>query len=234
LTQIDSNITHAELRVPPPNEAEAAAFARYHGVAHSFFGMVFGGAIGLCSAEKFIKPTGRLSKPGRHTAAIYGTGLLTAFVGKELGKIYGTKQNITKAVYSGQFQNSFPDGIWKDLTISFVTGQPFDSNKHQQGVEILGQLHPNQMWFPTEEKAAEYRDYIEKNGLQDAATVARETRPQESKAQEQTTSQPAATEQANRPQYQSYSSLRYPKPQPISTQHKSSNIAVNQWGDEIQ
>ena len=29
--QIDPGITHAELRVPPPNEAEAAAFAKYHG-----------------------------------------------------------------------------------------------------------------------------------------------------------------------------------------------------------
>ena len=29
--QIDPTIAHAELRVPPPNEAEAAAFAKYHG-----------------------------------------------------------------------------------------------------------------------------------------------------------------------------------------------------------
>ena len=29
--QIDPGISHAELRVPPPNEAEAAAFAKYHG-----------------------------------------------------------------------------------------------------------------------------------------------------------------------------------------------------------
>ena len=61
------------------------------GVAHSFFGKVFGGAMGLVGAEKFIKQKGMLSKPSRHMAAIYGTGFLTAFVGNELGKIYGTK-----------------------------------------------------------------------------------------------------------------------------------------------
>ena len=33
--QIDQSITHAELRVPPPNEAEAAAFAKYHGKSYS-------------------------------------------------------------------------------------------------------------------------------------------------------------------------------------------------------
>ena len=188
--------------------------------------MVFGGAVGLVGAEKFIKQKGMLSKPGRHMAAIYGTGFLTAFAGKELGKIYGTKQNISKAVYSGQFQNSFPDGIWKDLTISFVTGQPFDSNKHQQGVEIIGQLHPDQMFFPSEEKAQEYRDYIERNGLQSAATVARETRP------EVPVKTPAAV-QTSTPvqpvnQYQSYSNLRYP-------QSETSNEARrNKWGDQIQ
>ena len=32
--QIDQSITHAELRVPPPNEAEAAAFAKYHGKSY--------------------------------------------------------------------------------------------------------------------------------------------------------------------------------------------------------
>jgi hypothetical protein len=218
--QIDQSITHAELRVPPPNEAEAAAFAKYHGVAHSFFGMVFGGAMGLVGAEKFIKQKGMLSKPSRHMAAIYGTGFLTAFVGKELGKIYGTKQNISKAVYTGQFQNSFPDGIWKDLTISFVTGQPFDSNKHQQGVEIVGQLHPDQMFFPSEEKAQEYRDYIQRNGLQSAAEVARETRP-EIPVQTQAPVQPSY-------QYQSYSNLRYPQSE------KSSGERRNKWGDEFQ
>ena len=29
--QIDPEITHAELWVPPPNEAEGAAYATYHG-----------------------------------------------------------------------------------------------------------------------------------------------------------------------------------------------------------
>ena len=72
--------------------------------------MVFGGAMGLVGAEKFIKQKGMLSKPSRHMVAIYGTSFLTAFVGKELGKIYGTKQNISKAVYSGHFQNTLPGG----------------------------------------------------------------------------------------------------------------------------
>ena len=186
--------------------------------------MVFGGAMGLVGAEKFIKQKGMLSKPSRHMVAVYGTSFLTAFVGKELGKIYGTKQNISKAVYSGHFQNTFPDGIWKDLTISFVTGQPFDSNKHQQGVEVIGSLHPDQMFFPSEEEAMKYRDYVQRNGLQSAATVARETRPDE----------PAQAVQPPTPvipvnQYQSYSNLRYPQ----SATSNENEPRRNKWGDEI-
>ena len=186
--------------------------------------MVFGGAMGLVGAEKFIKQKGMLSKPSRHMVAIYGTSFLTAFVGKELGKIYGTKQNISKAVYSGHFQNTFPDGIWKDLTISFVTGQPFDSNKHQQGVEIIGSLHPDQMFFPSEEEAMKYRDYVQRNGLQSAATVARETRPDESAQEVQA---PTPVKPVN--QYQSYSNLRYPQ-SVTSNEHEPRR---NKWGDEI-
>ena len=112
------------------------------------------------------------------------------------------------------------------MTISFVTGQPFDSNKHQQGVEIIGQLHPDQMFFPSEEKAQEYRDYVERNGLQSAATVARETRPEVPVK----TPAPVQTSTPVQPvnQYQSYSNLRYP-------QSETSNEARrNKWGDEIQ
>ena len=184
--------------------------------------MVFGGAMGLIGGEKFIKQKGVLSRPSRHMAAIYGTGLISAFIGKELGKIYGTKQNISKAVYSGHFQNTFPDGIWKDLTISFVTGQPFDSNKHQQGVEIIGSLHPDQMFFPSEEKAQEYRDYVQRNGLQSAAKVAQETRPEDPAAKAPTPVQPVS-------QYQSYSNLRYPQ----SETKTENETRRNKWGDEI-
>jgi len=225
----EAQITHAELRVPPPNEAEAAAFAKYHGVTHSFFGMVFGGAAGLIGAEKLIKRKSFLSIPSRHKAACYGVGFLGAFAGKELGKIYGTQQNIARAVHNGQFQRSFPDGIWKDLTITFVTGQPFDSNKHQKGVEIVGQLHPDQVFFTSEEKAAEYRDYVEKNGFPSASAMA-------AGAQTQDVSQSVQTNQpikAPAQEYQSYNNLRYPQ-----TEHKKTNqqpnINTNQWGDEIQ
>ena len=82
------------------------------------------------------------------------------------------------------------------------------------------------MFFQSEEKAQEYRDYVQRNGLQSAATVARETRPE---APVQTPA-PVQTSTPVQPvnQYQSYSNLRYP-------QSETSNEAKrNKWGDEIQ